>query len=117
MGLDTWARHSKHVTRTRRWRILRAAILERDNWRCTDCGAGGRLEVHHELRVKDHPEAAFDPDTKGRWSTAHTPSTPPTTGTSLNMGWVASIIATVSEPPSARSEAPRRSARGRRVMG
>jgi 5-methylcytosine-specific restriction endonuclease McrA len=63
MGLDTWARHSKHVTRTRRWRILRAAILERDNWRCTDCGAGGRLEVHHELRVKDHPEAAFDPDT------------------------------------------------------
>jgi 5-methylcytosine-specific restriction protein A len=60
---DRFPRHSKKVTRTRRWRILRAAILERDGWRCTDCGARGPLEVHHELRVKDHPEAAFDPAT------------------------------------------------------
>ena len=96
MGLDHWARHSKHVTRTRRWRILRAAILERDNWRCTDCGAGGRLEVHHELRVKDHPEAAFDPDTlralcpschtkRTRIECGHPPKTEPSNG------WAAAV--------------------------
>ena len=31
----------------RRWKPLRAAILERDGYRCVKCGKAGRLEVDH----------------------------------------------------------------------
>ena len=32
----------------KRWRVLRLAILDRDGWRCRDCGrAAGRFEVDH----------------------------------------------------------------------
>ena len=32
---------------TRRWRILRLRVFERDNWRCVLCGKAGRLECDH----------------------------------------------------------------------
>lgn len=54
-------RHSKKVTRTKRWQVLRVQILERDNYRCKSCGCGGRLEVDHIEPVRTHPELSYEP--------------------------------------------------------
>ncbi len=56
-----YARHSKRVTSTRRWQVLRHAILERDGWKCRSCGARGRLEIDHIRPVRTAPDRAFDP--------------------------------------------------------
>ena len=32
----------------RRWAHVRRQALERDGWRCRQCGKPGRLEAHHE---------------------------------------------------------------------
>jgi len=55
-------RFSRAVTRTKRWRVLRMAILERDGFRCTSCGCGGRLEVDHIKPVRSHPDLSYSPD-------------------------------------------------------
>lgn len=58
----THHRHSKRITATARWQVLRLAILERDEWACRACGTRrARLEVDHIRPVRTHPEAAFDP--------------------------------------------------------
>ena len=31
----------------RRWTATKRQVLERDGFRCTECGKAGRLEVHH----------------------------------------------------------------------
>lgn len=31
----------------RRWEAVRQRVLQRDGWRCRDCGKAGRLEVDH----------------------------------------------------------------------
>jgi 5-methylcytosine-specific restriction enzyme A len=54
-------RHSAHVTRTARWKVLRMAILERDGFRCRACGCGGRLEVDHIKPVRTHPDLSYTP--------------------------------------------------------
>ena len=38
-----------HVNRLnrRQWALARRAALDRDGWRCRDCGRAGRLEVDH----------------------------------------------------------------------
>lgn len=54
-------RHSRKVTRSARWRVLRMEIIERDGGACVKCGARGRLEVDHVKPVRDKPELAFDP--------------------------------------------------------
>lgn len=63
MGMmRTWQRHSKRVTATRRWQVLRMAILERDGWQCRACETRkGRLEVDHVEPVRTAPKRAFDP--------------------------------------------------------
>ncbi|WP_313138113.1 HNH endonuclease [Paracoccus jeotgali] len=62
MNRPDYQRHSKRVTATRRWQVLRHAILERDGWACVDCGTRrGRLEIDHVKPVRTHPELAFDP--------------------------------------------------------
>lgn len=43
-----------------RWAVVRIAAKRRDHWKCTDCGARGRLEVHHIKRAKHHPELFYD---------------------------------------------------------
>ncbi len=57
-----YVRHSRRVTRGPRWKALRAAILERDGYRCRSCGARGRLEVDHVEPVRSAPERAYDPE-------------------------------------------------------
>ena len=57
-------RHSKVVTRTKRWKALRMVILERDGFKCRTCGLtgrGGRLEVDHIKPVRTHPDLSFEP--------------------------------------------------------
>lgn len=81
-------RFSRAVTRTKRWRVLRMAILERDGFRCTSCGCGGRLEVDHIKPVRTHPELSYSPDNlqalcpgchtrKTRIECGHPPPSPP----------------------------------------
>jgi 5-methylcytosine-specific restriction endonuclease McrA len=54
-------RHSKVITRTKRWKVLRMEILERDGFCCKGCGCGGRLEVDHIKPVRTHPELSYEP--------------------------------------------------------
>ena len=70
-------RHSKRVTSTRRWQLLRLAVLERDEWACVDCGqTRGRLEIDHVQPVRARPDLAFDPaNCATRCSSCHTKKT------------------------------------------
>lgn len=74
---DDYTRHSKHVTATKRWQVLRKFVLERDGWACVDCGTRrGRLEIDHVLPVRTHPELAFAPGNCAvRCSACHTKKT------------------------------------------
>lgn len=57
-----FARFSRPVLKTRRWKVLRQLILERDGWACVDCGTRrGRLEIDHVQPVRTRPDLAFDP--------------------------------------------------------
>ena len=35
------------IYHTPRWKAVRRAVLNRDNWTCTNCGGHGRMEVDH----------------------------------------------------------------------
>ena len=54
---------SKHYAslNQRRWQAVRLKVLRRDNWRCTECGNPGKLEVHH-VNPLEHGGAKYDPD-------------------------------------------------------
>ena len=43
----------------RRWLTARSAALERDGFRCVQCGKAGRLEVDH-AKALDHGGAAYE---------------------------------------------------------
>jgi 5-methylcytosine-specific restriction enzyme A len=53
-------RPSRIVNSTRRWRALSFEARRRDGFHCQQCGARGRLEVHHLRPVRTHPELGFD---------------------------------------------------------
>lgn len=55
-------RHSAPFLQTPRWKALRQQALRRDHYQCKECGAGGRLEVHHVKPVRTHPELVYDLD-------------------------------------------------------
>ena len=59
MGLNDHKRHSKAVTRTARWKALRVQVLERDNWKCVQCGTRHRLEVDHIEPVRTRPDLSY----------------------------------------------------------
>ena len=37
----------KHKIDRRKWAWVRLQVLDRDGWRCVQCGKAGRLEVDH----------------------------------------------------------------------
>ncbi len=39
----------------RRWAAVRRAVLNRDNFRCVECGRAGRLEVDHISPLQREP--------------------------------------------------------------
>ncbi|NKL23477.1 HNH endonuclease signature motif containing protein [Rhizobium leguminosarum] len=43
-----------------RWWPVRTAAVRRDDFKCQECGARGRLEVHHVKPVREAPELAYD---------------------------------------------------------
>ena len=47
----------------RRWGRVRREVLERDGWRCVQCGKAGRLEVDHVIPLEREPgQDPYDPD-------------------------------------------------------
>ncbi|SKA28446.1 HNH endonuclease [Consotaella salsifontis] len=58
MGM-TYDRAGAAIYRTPRWKAVRYLAKRRDGFRCAECGAAGRLEVHHVKRVKTHPDLAY----------------------------------------------------------
>ena len=48
------------VYRSAQWQAVRMAAKRRDDFKCTDCDARGRLEVHHKIPVRQAPELSFD---------------------------------------------------------
>lgn len=59
MGLKEYKRHSARVTRGPRWKALRMQALERDEWRCVQCGTRRGLECDHIEPVRDRPDLAY----------------------------------------------------------
>ena len=47
------SRHHRRRLHRRRWEAVRAAVLDRDGWRCQRCGKAGRLEVDHVIPLHD----------------------------------------------------------------
>jgi len=60
LGLKHYDRYSAAVIRSARWKVVRLDAKRRDDWKCVQCGARGRLEVDHIQPVRTHPELAFD---------------------------------------------------------
>jgi len=54
-----YMRHSAKVCRGNRWKFLRLQALERDEWRCVQCGTRKGLECDHVLPVRDRPDLAY----------------------------------------------------------
>ncbi|MGE0749340.1 MAG: HNH endonuclease [Variibacter sp.] len=61
MGV-TYTRAGAALYRSPQWKAVRLLAKRRDGWKCRECGARGRLEVHHIERVRDRPELAFQLD-------------------------------------------------------
>lgn len=50
-----------HRLDRRRWARARRRALDRDGWRCVECGRAGRLEVHHVTPLwRDPGQDAYD---------------------------------------------------------
>ncbi len=42
------------------YKVWRKACLERDRYKCTDCGAPGFLQVHHIKSISEYPDLVLD---------------------------------------------------------
>jgi hypothetical protein len=51
---------------------LRAIVMERDGFKCTECDSSIALEVHHKKPVREFPELEFDPSNCVTLCKAHT---------------------------------------------
>jgi 5-methylcytosine-specific restriction endonuclease McrA len=52
-------RHGHAVYRSQRWAAVRLEAKRRDGFKCTKCGARGRLEVDHVQPIRTHPELSY----------------------------------------------------------
>ncbi|CAM5420304.1 HNH endonuclease [Frigidibacter albus] len=108
-----FARFSRPILNTRRWQVLRHLVLERDGWKCRDCGDRRRLEVDHIKAVRIAPELAFDmANLAVRCSSCHTKKTriecghPPPVKSPERDAWAQAVAALATEPPRASKETP-----------
>ncbi|MAK61798.1 MAG: endonuclease [Ponticaulis sp.] len=62
MGLKTFKRYSRHITRGPRWKAIRVQALQRDGWKCVQCGEKVGLEIDHIKPVRDRPDLAWSLD-------------------------------------------------------
>lgn len=46
------SRHHKKIS-SRAWDRHRRQVLDRDGWRCQNCGRAGLLEVHHPVPIAE----------------------------------------------------------------
>ena len=47
----------------RRWAAVRRAVLNRDNFKCVECGRAGKLEVDHIVPMQREPgQDPYDPN-------------------------------------------------------
>jgi len=60
--MKQYDRFSAAVMRSPRWKAVRFLAKKRDGFKCVECGARGRLEVHHVKPVRTHPDLAYDLD-------------------------------------------------------
>ncbi|GJL93396.1 HNH endonuclease [Hyphococcus sp.] len=60
--LKNYQRFSKSILKTARWKALRLKALRRDEHKCVQCDARGRLEVDHRKPVRTDPELSFELD-------------------------------------------------------
>lgn len=60
--MKEYFRHSRHITRGPRWKALRVQALQRDGWKCVQCGEKVGLEIDHIQPVRDRPDLAYDLD-------------------------------------------------------
>ncbi len=58
--MKEYRRHSRKVTKDRRWPALRQAVLRRDDYQCRSCGSQRFLEVDHIKSVRDRPDLSFE---------------------------------------------------------
>ena len=52
----------QRIRNKRRWEKVRRYVLDRDGWKCRECGKVGRLEIDHVIPLSQLPED--DPE---RW--------------------------------------------------
>lgn len=45
-----------------KYQVFRKTCMERDGYRCIECGVGGYLQVHHIKELAKYPELAYDID-------------------------------------------------------
>jgi 5-methylcytosine-specific restriction protein A len=62
LGVKRFRGYGAGIYKTARWKAVRKEAKDRDGWKCADCGARGRLEVHHIKPIRTHPELAYDLD-------------------------------------------------------
>ncbi len=62
MGVDRkkYFRHSRAVSKSRRWPALRQQALRRDGFKCVKCSSRHKLQVDHIKPVRDAPELSFE---------------------------------------------------------
>lgn len=102
-------RPSEAVCRTLRWKALRLQALRRDGFACRDCGARGRLEVHHVRSVRTHPALGFDLDNlRSLCGSCHNRATRAELGqaptTPERAAWRAAVRELTQTPPAAAKE-------------